>query len=110
MKMNKVMFMGVECAPVFGLYKNLRLCIHLKDPEGMPFATATMNEPGLKLEAGQTLVKDYSENKGMVKALEQAGIVRPLYPHPVGRFGAETWVCQLCELDTEEDEEFERAY
>ena len=108
--MNKVVFMGVECTPTFALYQNLRVSIQLWDSEGMPFAHATINEPGLNLEAGQTLVKDYSENKGMVKALEEAGIVKPLYPHPVGRFGAETWVCQLCELDTEEDEEFERTY
>ena len=77
-------------------YPNDNIAIQLY-ADGTPYSTATLNDPELELEADQILIKDYSENEGMVKALQEAGIVQPLYPHPVGTFGASTWVCEILE-------------
>ena len=92
--MNKVKFNGAECDVVFDQYENGRTAIRLTE-NGSPFATATINDPEIWLEPGQVIIKDYSENEGMVKALQDAGIVQPLYPYPLGQFNAGTWVCQL---------------
>ena len=37
---------------------------------------ATINLPDQPLEPGQVFIKDYSENAGMLAALEQAGFVK----------------------------------
>jgi hypothetical protein len=39
-------------------------------------ATASVNMPHVPLAPNQVFIKDYSENEGMLKALEEAGIVR----------------------------------
>ena len=41
-----------------------------------PMATCTVNAPEYSLQANHVLIKDYSENEGMLSALEEAGIVR----------------------------------
>ncbi len=92
--MNKVKFMEAELDVVFDQYATGNTAIRLIE-NGTPFAMATINDPDVELEKDQVLIKDYSENTGMVKALQEAGIVQPLYPHPVGQLGANTWVCQL---------------
>ena len=90
-----IKFNGVECTLAFAEYENGNTAILLMEG-GTRYAVATLNDPELELlEADQVLIKDYSENEGMVKALQEAGIVQPLYPHPVGTFGANTWVCKL---------------
>jgi len=94
--MKKVKFNDQECDVVMSRYPNDNIAIQLY-ADGTPYSTATLNDPELELEADQILIKDYSENEGMVKALQEAGIVQPLYPHPVGTFGASTWVCEILE-------------
>jgi len=89
-----IKFNGVECTLAFNEYENGNTAILLMEG-GTRYAVATLNDPELELEADQILIKDYSENEGMVKALQDAKIVQPLYPHPVGTFGASTWVCKL---------------
>jgi hypothetical protein len=39
-----------------------------------PFATATANLPGVQLDEGEVLIKNYSENEGISEALQKAGI------------------------------------
>jgi hypothetical protein len=42
---------------------------------GEPIATCTLNIPELPLEDSDVLIKNYSENIGMVEALQEAGII-----------------------------------
>lgn len=49
--------------------------------EGDPIASATVNIPTANLSSDEVLVKDYSENEGMLEALIAANIVEP-----TGRF------------------------
>lgn len=86
--------MGVECDVAFCQYENGRTAIQLTE-DGSPFAVATINDPSVDLRDGHVLIKNYSENSGMVQALHDAGVVHPLYQHPIGKFGADAWVCCL---------------
>lgn len=43
--------------------------------EGEPIATATVNMPEIPIFKNQVLIKDYSENTGMTKALDEAGLI-----------------------------------
>ena len=45
--------------------------------KGEPIATATVRIPCCGLESDEVLIKDYSENEGMLNALIQAGYVTP---------------------------------
>jgi hypothetical protein len=90
----KVKFLGAECDVVFGEYENGRTAIRLIE-NGSPFATATINDTSVHLDDGLVMIKDYSENTGMVKALQDNGVIQPLYPFPLGEFNASTWVCEL---------------
>ena len=73
-----VMFQGVQLRVSFSRYSdNQRTAICLEDIEtGEPYATATVNIPDIPLGPTEVLIKDYSENAGMLEALEVAGIVR----------------------------------
>jgi hypothetical protein len=41
-------------------------------------AGASLNLPDLPLSPKRVFIKDYSENEGMLKALQEAGIVKPM--------------------------------
>ena len=57
-------------------YNNGRTALQLVDAEtSEPIATATVNVPDAYLAENEVLIKDYSENKGMLKVLVDAGIV-----------------------------------
>ena len=94
--MKKVIFNGTKCDVVFGEYENGRTAIRLTE-NGSPLATATFNDPEISLEDNQVLVKNWSENKGMVDSLVEAGIVEKASSTyiPIGRFDSEAWVCNL---------------
>ena len=71
-----VKFMEWDCEVQFAHYSNGRTGIRLIDQvDGEPIATATVNLPNEPLGEGEVIVKDYSENAGMLKALMDAGIV-----------------------------------
>ncbi len=61
----------------------IQLVAAADDPEneiyaGEPIATASINLP-IALESDEVIIKDYSENEGMVDALVAAGIIgKPL--------------------------------
>jgi hypothetical protein len=59
-------------------YSNGRPAIQLIDAEdGEPYATATVNIPDVLLLDNEVLVKDYSENEGMLDFLCKNNIVTP---------------------------------
>ena len=93
-KMKKAKFLGAECDVVFDQYENGRTAIRLTE-NGSPFATATINDPDTWLEPGQVLIKNYSENGGMVDALVNAGIVEKKEHLSLPPFGASVWICNL---------------
>lgn len=65
-----------NCKLIWKVYGNDRIALKLVDVvDGSPVATATVNIPEEKLLSGETLIKDYSENEGMLDALVEAGIV-----------------------------------
>lgn len=84
-----VLFAGVLCDVIHHRYqrsKQTALCLVVADhPDnephghapGMPFATATLAVPGAKLGSNEVVIKDYSENSGLLKALTDAGWVEP---------------------------------
>jgi hypothetical protein len=74
-----VKFKGWVCDLVFDWYTvNGRLSIDLIDLEdGQPIAHATVNIPDYDLPPDEVIIKDYSENEGMLAALVKIGIVKP---------------------------------
>jgi hypothetical protein len=66
-----------QCDVQVARYPNGRTGLLLVDPKtGESVAVATVNLPDEDLEPGQVFIKDYSENSGMLEALEKAGIVK----------------------------------
>ena len=81
-KMNFNDFEGVVVKSSYHTDKSLALLLmDVNDLQGGPIATITvnMNEPGLP--ENWQYVKDYSENTGMLKALQNAGLVRNIHGH-----------------------------
>jgi hypothetical protein len=61
-----------------GKYANGRTAIHIDDAiEGYPYATATVNIDHVLLADNEVLIKDYSENEGMLDFLIRNNIVTP---------------------------------
>jgi hypothetical protein len=73
----RVQFAGFDCTLDFQQYGNGRTGIVLLDAQdGEEVAVATVNVPEAPLGERQVLIKDYSENHGMLAALKKAGVVR----------------------------------
>ena len=71
-----VQFKAWLCTAVLETYSDGRPAIALFDCEdGSPVACATVNVPEIPLAIDEIIVKDYSENAGMLDALVAAGIV-----------------------------------
>ena len=71
-----VIFSGYTCDVQFSRYHDNNLAIILVDiVAGGPVATAPVNIDGVKLASNEVCIKDYSENTGMLMALQAAGIV-----------------------------------
>jgi len=72
-----VTFLGYNCRIRFSQYtNNNRTAIMLEIADtGEPMATATVNIPEYRLGPGEVIIKDYSENEGMLNALVEAKIV-----------------------------------
>ena len=72
----KAKFFTWDCDVNFKLYENLRLAILLTDPkDDSPIATASINLPDEELDEDAVFVKEYSENAGMVKTLQDANVI-----------------------------------
>lgn len=88
-------FIGYECQVKVSRYAHgLTPCLSLVDAEGMPIATATINVPNLQLPADYVVIKNYSENEGILEALIAAEIVHPTgQTVPIGHCIG--YICQL---------------
>lgn len=75
--LKKVFFLNELCTIQFHNYRNNnRIAIQLYCEDGSPMATATVNVPEVSLPTDKhVLIKDYAENRGMLKALVDACIV-----------------------------------
>jgi hypothetical protein len=73
----RVRFQDFDCRVEFVKYANGRPGLVLLDAvDGQEVAVATVNVPDAHLGLNEVVIKDYSENDGMLAALEKAGIVR----------------------------------
>jgi len=82
-----VEFLSCKCWLKVGRYSNGRVALELvvnePGPEypdaypDEPMATCTVNLPHVELAPDEVLIKDYSENAGMLEALTRAKIVEP---------------------------------
>ena len=71
-----VSFQGWKCNVVMQRYANGGLSLRLVDPSDLTsIAHATVNLPGVQLAPEEALIKDYSENAGVLDYLQEAGIV-----------------------------------
>lgn len=75
--MNNVQFMSWDCLVIRSSYNdNDRLALQLVDAtDGSPVARATINLPHVHLNDDEVIIKDYSENSGMLRALVDGKIV-----------------------------------
>jgi hypothetical protein len=71
-------FRHYDVEVAYGQYGNGRLAVTLLDAhDAGPVLTATVNLPEQPLEADEVYIKDWSENEGMLKFLQEHGIVVP---------------------------------
>jgi len=92
----KATFLNEECNITFHQYSNGRIAIQLAVAEtGEPMAIATINLPDERLLSDEVIIKDYSENTGMVDSLLAAGVIN--HPH---RYVSSGWVEKIpvCDL------------
>ena len=73
----KIKFQDWNCLLEFGEYQNNgRTAITLIDEnDGSPITTATINMPNVSLNDDEVIIKDYSENEGILNALLINGVV-----------------------------------
>jgi hypothetical protein len=81
--MKNVHFCGFECTVEISRYAKGGTAIQLYDAEDrMPVATATICVPGLTFPSERhVVIKNYSENEGVLEALEEAGILKTPMNH-----------------------------
>ena len=69
------------------------LAVQLDCQDGEPYATLSVNTPGVPLAADEFVFKTYSENEGLLEAMHLAGVVvltgRVTHLGPVCRLAAE---------------------
>jgi hypothetical protein len=105
--MYKVRFKSWNCRLVFGRYPNSRIAIQLYNDEPLKedgytispgtelIATATVNVVDYeKLGKNQVIIKNYSENEGMLEALINANIISK----PVGQVKTRFVTVAICDL------------
>ena len=81
---NVVKFLGEELTPVIGEYANGQTSIQLVDQDGMPFMTASVAHD-VNITDDCVIIKNYSENEGILQALIEAGIIeKPFCEIPTG--------------------------
>jgi hypothetical protein len=71
-----IIFQDWICVLEEGKYSNGRTALSLIDAEnGEPVATATINVPDFDIKEDEVIIKDYSENHGMIESLMKANII-----------------------------------
>lgn len=75
--MQQVELFGTKCnVDLSGKYSNGRQAIKLITEEGEPYCMATVNVPALALANDEVIIKNYSENEGVLEVLSRAGIIK----------------------------------
>jgi len=95
-KRHTVKFKEWMCYLVFDKYRNNdRTAIQLYEVDtDEPVATATVNLPQVPLKENQVIIKDYSENEGMLLSLVMAGIIS----EPIAVVKSGFVECPICNL------------
>ena len=79
-----VYFNGEVCTLRYSkYYMGKRVCIELVTLQGEPMCTCTLNAPYVPLCFDEVLIKDYSENGGVLYALVFAGVVEYIADEPL---------------------------
>ena len=95
-QLSRINFLGWDCEIHISRQENGQPAIRLVTPQGEPVATATVRIPEAELADDEVLIKDYSENSGILEALIRAGVVED-----TGRFVRSGYavlpVCRLSE-------------
>ena len=60
---------------VAGTYQGGQIALRIIGESGEPFATATVNEPGVSLTSDEVIIKNYRENEGVLDLLVADGAV-----------------------------------
>jgi len=69
-------FLNYDCKLSFAKYGNGRTAIQLLDvTDDSVVAVATTNLPDVTIANNEVIIKDYSENEGMIAALRNAGVI-----------------------------------
>jgi hypothetical protein len=66
---------GTELRMEYNVYGNGRIAIELFSDDYIPYAVATINLPNVALEYDEVIIKNYSENEGIIEMLIKEGIV-----------------------------------
>lgn len=100
--MGTIRFADCNCTVERHRYQNGRVALQLvthDDGFPEPVATATVNIPEWDLEADEVIIKDYSENQGILDALIGARVVHP--PERRGQFNyTPVAICRLVQPGT----------
>ena len=76
-KTQLVTFRGWKCRVDYAKYANGRTAMQLVDVNtGESVAMVTVNLPDAPLAEGYVFIKDWSENEGVLDALDRAGVVK----------------------------------
>lgn len=95
----QVTFSKYKCELEFRKYHNGRVMIQLNDAQdGEPVAAATVNLAESQIEDDEVIIKDWSENEGMLKCLEEAGVVK-FTGHRIATGFVKAHVCKLLRTD-----------
>lgn len=94
----KTKYLNEPAVLTFGFYGDGSRAIVLRSPEGAPLAKATVCivEYGYTPAEGFVVVKDYSENEGMLACLIAEGVIHAPESAVLGPYG-EFPVCKLTE-------------
>lgn len=95
----RFLYKGWDCKVEVCRYSdNDRIAIKLVDDETYePIAVATINVPEVELAKGVVVIKNYSENEGMLIALRNAGIVEEV----IGEISLGFVTAPVCKLSGE---------
>lgn len=103
--MKTVTFRGTECEVCADRYMSSdRLAITLMTKEdGLPMARATVNMSEHDLKDDEVLIKDWSENEGMIEALADGKVIEKV----LDEVQAGLTTAKKCRLSNEFMEEYE---
>lgn len=76
-------------------YGNRRPAILIKDEEGLPYMTATLNVSNYECPIEDVVIKNYSENEGIYEWLVERNIILPAYGELSLPHGNHAPICEL---------------